>query len=197
MVSCDRFTRRSLAVLAASGVLVIASCGGDDDFGLGRRFPVSGSVTYNGKPLEKGQINFLPDDSKGVGATGLIENGSYVMSTVSDKDGARAGKYKVTVVVKEDFEAQAKAAFEKAKAKLPKNAQNTGDSAARVPKEFMVKAAREAKALIPAGYGDVRTTTLDAEVKEQSNTINFNLSDAEAPPEPAETHGGGAKGRRN
>ena len=122
MVLCDRFTRRSLAVLAASGVLVIASCGRDEDFGLGRLFPVSGTVTYNGKPLEKGQINFQPDDSKGVGAMGLIENGSYVMSTVGDKDGARPGKYKVTVMVKEDSEAQAKAAFEKARAKLPSGA---------------------------------------------------------------------------
>ncbi len=48
----------------------------------------------------------------------------------------------------------------------------------------MIKAEAEAKSLIPAGYGDVRTTTLTAEVKEQSNTIDFKLSDADAPPEP-------------
>ena len=58
------------------------------------------------------------------------------------------------------------------------------------------KAGAEAKSLIPAGYGDVRTTTLTAEVMEQSNTIDFKLSDADAPPEPkAPAKGRGRKGR--
>ena len=50
-----------------------------------------------------------------------------------------------------------------------------------VPKEFMSKAANAAKNLIPPGYGDVRSTNLTAEVKEQSNSIDFKLSDADAP----------------
>jgi len=48
---------------------------------------------------------------------------------------------------------------------------------------------------IPAGYGDVRTTTLTAEVKEQSNSIDFKPSDAEAPPEPKTSQRRGRKGR--
>ncbi len=59
--------------MAVAGAFVMTSCGTDD--GLGKRFPVSGKVTYNGNPLEKGDISFVPDDPKGVGATGLIENG--------------------------------------------------------------------------------------------------------------------------
>ncbi len=46
------------------------------------------------------------------------------------------------------------------------------------------KPQQSAKSLIPAGYGDARTTTLTAEVKPGSNTIPFTLSDQEAPPEP-------------
>ena len=46
---------------------------------------------------------------------------------------------------------------------------------------MVAKAAAEAKSLIPPGYGDIRTTTLTAEVKPESNTFNFTLSDAEAP----------------
>jgi hypothetical protein len=42
----------------------------------------------------------------------------------------------------------------------------------------------KAKSLIPAGYGDPRTTNLSAEVKAESNSINFKLSDADAPPPP-------------
>ncbi len=52
------------------------------------------------------------------------------------------------------------------------------------PRTYTAKAEAAAKSLIPAGYGDLRTTTLTAEVKAQSNTIPFELSDANAPPEP-------------
>jgi hypothetical protein len=187
MLSPSTLARRSFAVLAVAGVLVMTSCGTDD--GLGRRFPVSGKVTYNGNPLEKGSISFVPDDPKGVGATGAIENGSYALSTGGNNDGARAGKYKVIITAKEDSTAKAKADFEKARAGL-KNAAGTEDLAV-IPKQFTVKAAAEAKSLIPVGYGDVRTTNLTAEVKEQSNPIDFKLSDADAPPAPKEP----AKGR--
>ena len=135
------FTRSALvrgffAVLSASVTLVITSCGGTDD-GLGRRFPVSGTVTYNGKPLEKGSISFIPDDPKGVGASGAIENGSYTMSTGGNSDGARAGKYKVTITAKEDSSAKAKADFEKARAALPKGSgtENLG----YIPRQFLTK----------------------------------------------------------
>jgi hypothetical protein len=64
----------------------------------------------------------------------------------------------------------------------------------RLPMQFVVKA--EAQSLIPDEYGDPRTTTLTAEVKEQSNTIDFPLSDADAPSEPkAPAKGGGRRGR--
>jgi hypothetical protein len=159
----------------------MTSCGTNDD-GLGKRFPVSGKVTYNGNPLEKGMISFVPDDPKGVGATGAIENGSYTMSTGGNHDGARAGMYKVIITAKEDASAKAKADFEKARA-ARKNVSGTEDLGI-VPKQFAVKAEAEAKSLIPAGYGDVRTTTLTADVKEQSNPIDFKLFDADAPPEP-------------
>jgi hypothetical protein len=173
------------------GLLVTASCGPADD-GLGKRFPVSGKVTYNGNPLEKGNISFIPDDPKGVGATGAIEGGSFTLSTGGKDDGARAGKYKVIITSKEDSSAKAKADFEKARAGRPSGA---GGDVAIVPREFVTKAAATAKSLIPAGYGDPSTTTLTAEVKEQSNTIDFPLSDAEAPPEPKVPAKGPGRGR--
>jgi hypothetical protein len=180
-------------VLAVSGVLIMTSCRTDD--GLGQRYPVSGTVTYNGNPLEKGSISFVSEDPKGVGATGAIENGSYTLSTGGNNDGARAGKYKVAITAKEDASAKAKADFEKARA-TRKNASGTEELAV-IPRQFVIKAEAEAKSLIPAGYGDVRTTTLTAEVKEQSsNPIDFKLSDADAPPEPtkASTKGRGRTG---
>jgi len=57
--------------------------------------PAKGTVTYKGQPLEKGQIQLLPDN--GPAAVGLIENGNFVVGTNADGDGAPPGKYRVTV----------------------------------------------------------------------------------------------------
>jgi len=185
MLFLKALARRFFALLAVCGVLALTSCGTDD--GLGKRYHVSGTVTYNGNPLEKGKISFVPEDPKGVGATGIIENGSYALSTGGGDDGARAGKYKVTITAKEDATAKAQADFNKAS----KGAAGPG----HIPGQFMAKAEAQAKSLIPAGYGDVRATTLTAEVMEKSNTLDFKLSDAEAPPEPpAAVKGSGRRG---
>ena len=182
-----RRSTRCLAVLAGPALLVIASCGGTDD-GLGKRYPVSGTVTYNGSPLEKGAISFVTEDvSKNFGATGTIANGSYTLSMGGDGDGAQAGKYKVTVIAKEDYLEKAEADFKK----------ETGSTSPKVLGNFVAKAAAAAKSLIPAGYGDARTTTLKAEVEAKSNTFNFDLSDADAPPESPKTPAkGNASGRK-
>jgi hypothetical protein len=191
MFSPSALARRSFAALTMAGVLSMTSCSTDD--GLGKRYPVSGTVTYNGNLLEKGSISFVPDDPKGVGATGTIENGSYTLSTGGNNDGAQAAKYKVTITAKEDASAKAKADFDKARA-ARKNTSGT-EEITIVPRQFMVKAEAEAKSLIPAGYGDPRTTTLTAEVKAESNKFNFELSDKDAPPEPpkASTKGRGPR----
>jgi hypothetical protein len=185
MFSRSATTRRTFAVLAASGAFLIASCGTDD--GLGKRFPVSGTVTYNESPLPKGMISFVPDDPKGVGGNGAIENGSYTMSTGGDRDGVRAGKYKVVITAKEDSYAKAKADFQKASGR---------EDPGMIPRQFVTKAAEQAKNLIPAGYGDIRTTTLTAEVTERSNSIDFKLSDTDAPPAPKATEKGRGRAGR-
>jgi hypothetical protein len=183
----DWRSRCLYAMLALSALLVMASCGGDD--GLGKRYPVTGTVTYNGNPLEKGEISFIPEDLKNnFGASGQVANGSYTLATGGNADGAQVGKYKVTITAKEDFLAKAKADFQKESKQQESN---------YIPPQFIAKAEAAAKSLIPAGYGDPRTTTLTAEVKAQSNTIPFKLSDADAPPEPpaaAKGRGGGRKG---
>ena len=178
-----RFPRRSFVALAASVALILSSCGGGEE-AFGKRYSVSGTVTYNGQPLEKGAISFIPE--KGAGATGVIEKGSYTLSTGGEQDGALPGKYKVTITAKEDNEALAKATF----AKESKRAESTITA---IPRQYLANAAAAAKSLIPVGYGDLRTTTLSAEVKESSNTIPFTISDADAPPEPPKA--GPAKGR--
>ena len=169
-------------------VALLASCGADD--GLGKRYPVSGTVTYNGNPLEKGEISFVSEDLKSnLGASGQITNGSYTLSTGGNDDRAQVGKYKVTVTAKEDFVAKAKADFQRETKQQESN---------YIPPQYIAKAEAAAKSLVPKGYGDVRTTTLKAEVKAESNKLHFTLSDKDAPPEPPEPskgRGGGRRGR--
>jgi hypothetical protein len=57
--------------------------------------PASGTVTYKGKPLEKGQVQFLP--TEGPAAVGSIEDGKFVLGTNNAGNGAPPGKYRVTV----------------------------------------------------------------------------------------------------
>jgi hypothetical protein len=178
--------RRMLAMLALPAVVVIASCGADD--GLGKRYPVSGTVTYNGNPLEKGEISFISEDLKNnVGASGKITNGSYTLSTGGNNDGAQVGKYKVTITAKEDYLAKAKADFQ---------AETKQQTSNYIPPQYIAKAEAQAKSVIPTGYGDPRSTTLTAEVKAQSNSIPFKLSDADAPPAPQAPEKGQASGRK-
>jgi hypothetical protein len=181
-----RRSSRCLAVLIVPALFVLASCGTED--GLGKRYPVSGTVKYNGSPLEKGEINFISEDiSKNFGATGTITNGSYTLSMGGGGDGAQVGKYKVIISAIEDYSEKAQADFKK----------ETGSNSPKLLPNFVAKAAAAAKSLIPAGYGDARTTTLKAEVEAKSNTLNFNLSDAEAPPEPPKSPASpNAAGRR-
>jgi len=113
--------------------------------------------------------------TKNFGATGIITNGSYTLSTGGNDDGAQAAKYKVTVTAKEDCTSKARADFQKVSGVVGEG---------KIPPQNLAKANATAKSLIPTGYGDVRTTNLTAEVKPEKNVINFTLSDAEAPPAP-------------
>ena len=90
----------SRLVLAIPALVAVLGCG--DDSGLSRRYRVSGTVIYNGKPLERGNISFTPDGSGGRAAGGMIVNGSYSLTTHDPDDGcALPGKYKVSIQAKE------------------------------------------------------------------------------------------------
>src|SRR5262249_2087138 len=62
--------------------------------------PASGTITYQGKPLEKGKLQFVPKEAPAASAT--IENGRFTIQTFGDNDGAVPGKYQVGVIVTEE-----------------------------------------------------------------------------------------------
>lgn len=73
--------------------LALAGCGGG---GL-ETVSVSGTVTYDGKPLENGIVRFVPVDPEGMLATGTLKPGGVFTLATRGTDGVLKGDYKVTV----------------------------------------------------------------------------------------------------
>ena len=75
-------------------LVVLAGCGGQDG---PLRFDLSGTVTYNGKPVPFGYIEFAPDTiqgNRGPGTSAAIRNGQY--STMAGR-GTIGGPHVATI----------------------------------------------------------------------------------------------------
>jgi hypothetical protein len=150
------------AVTALSAaVVLLAGCG--DSTGLAKRWPVSGKVTYNGAPVAKGNINFIPTGTTEASraATGPIDNGYYNLTTATQNDGAFPGTYAVTITSTE-------ADYTEVKANMKGGSGHQDD---------VLRATRNAKSLIPEKYGFPDQSGLKAEVKSGSNSFDFALKD--------------------
>ena len=154
-------TRRSISGFARTGfalsfgtcfALVLAGCGGEA--GIAR---VSGRITYKGKPVEKGEIFFTPEEPGKRGSQGLIDSsGNYTLSTYGSGDGAYVGKHKVNII----SQGPDKPIPPKMKGRMmEEDMQGTGDP------------------LIPRKYFSTQTSGLSAEVANKSNQVDFDLQD--------------------
>jgi hypothetical protein len=73
---------------------VLTGCGGGSD--APATVPVKGVVTYQGKPVAKLSVSFIPE--KGLLATGTTDaEGRFVLMTQKPGDGAMVGSYKVAI----------------------------------------------------------------------------------------------------
>jgi hypothetical protein len=147
----------SITALSFGCALILTGCGVDD--GLDQRFPVSGTVTYNGEPLKTGTVNFYPEDPKtGRGASGpILEDGTYTLTTQSPGDGAFGGKYKVAISSFDVDESKTAAA-----------------SPGVIPNHVTAAQAKRTN-LIPLKYSGTDTSELTATVGPGSNTFDFKL----------------------
>lgn len=82
-------------------VLTLAIAGGCSSSGLEGTIPIRGKVTYQGTPLESGEVRYVPvDANNGRVARGKLDSsGRYRLTTLKDDDGALPGDYRVVVVV--------------------------------------------------------------------------------------------------
>ena len=77
-------------LLLIACALVLLGCGNNRG-----RVPVTGTVLYDGKPLESGGIRFGGD--QGAAGAGEIVNGSFSLSETGSQSGVLPGKYDVLI----------------------------------------------------------------------------------------------------
>lgn len=142
-MNCSRSPAWAVVVLACLNL--VAGCGGGG--GEFATVPVRGKVSYKSAPVPTGTIMFIPE--KGPAATGQIQkDGTYVLTSYDEGDGAVLGAHKVMITAVEDMANV-----------LPE--QQTG-----LP-----------KSLIPIKYSNDFTSGLTAQVTDQDNVIDFDLED--------------------
>jgi len=137
-----------ISCIAAVLMGSVAGCGSD-------RLPVApvtGTVSYGGKPLEFGSVMFQPDE--GPPGRGTIQpDGTFTLSTYSEGDGAVIGHHKVRI-----------AAFE---SQRPSNMAAPPDA----PREPGVGHSQ-----IPRKYSNLDTSGLRVEVKASNEPFEFHLT---------------------
>jgi hypothetical protein len=80
--------------LVALGLFATLGCGGSD---FPDPIPVSGTVSYQGKPVEGAKVTFL-SRSGGRSASGTTDaTGAYALTTFNTDDGAIPDEYTVTI----------------------------------------------------------------------------------------------------
>ncbi len=166
MTSTRLSSRKSLAIFAIGlSILMAPGCG--DDTGLGKRYPVSGNVSYKGEAIKQGRINFVPaKPAEGRAAQSDIIDGSYSLTTATENDGALPGSYKVTISsVTIDPAAQAKL----------KEFSQGGQSRLGPESANIMKGA--VKNALPSKYSLPETSGLTAEVKEQATKLDFDIKE--------------------
>ena len=127
--------------------LLLSGCNGSP-----ATVPVTGTVTYQGKPLESGTIIFESPGSRP--ATGKIVDGKITdVTTYEPGDGAPVGKHQVAI----------QAVTEAGSAVAADPSQGTGTG-------YM-----QSTSLIPTAYGDPATSGLTAETKPGMNELSFEL----------------------
>lgn len=135
-----RVLRYGCAVAAFVAAVALVGCSGDDGTA-----DVSGTVSYDGKPVDDGAITFLPAGGKGGTAGGVIKGGKYTATKVP------VGNSKVVI--------------SGSKVVGKKKMYPTPDSP-----EMPVTAE-----LLPAKYSDSLKTELSYEVKAGPNEKNWEL----------------------
>jgi hypothetical protein len=118
---------------------------------------VKGTVTFDGKPLRFGSVVFVPTEQGSTAQANLKSDGSFVLTTYQEGDGAVIGRHQVMIVA---------LASEGA---LPSEELDDQTRFSRTGEPLPLES------VIPEIYGDYRRSGLTANVVAGENTIEFAL----------------------
>jgi Carboxypeptidase regulatory-like domain len=130
---------------------------------------VTGTVTYQGKPVEGATVVFSPE-GKGRPASGRTDSsGRFQLTTLEANDGAMPGKYRVAI---SKFEGASSAA-------TPPSADEMAKKFTQMRGRAAVKGGAAklggAKNLLPVKYRSPKTSGLTAEVPKDGKDFSFSL----------------------
>lgn len=138
---------RIALLIGLIGCSLLCGCGGNP-----ATVPISGTVTYQGKPLPSGTIIFESPGSRP--ATGTIVNGEIVqVTTYQPGDGVPIGKHNVAI----------------------QSVSEAGSAAAADPGQATSTGYMQSTSLIPETYGDPATSGLQVETTRGRNVVKFDL----------------------
>lgn len=159
--------RKFCAAAAAVCIAVTLGCGGSSNPAT---YPVSGTVTQDGKPVEGATVSFVTTGS-GRGAVGVTDSsGKYNLTTFESNDGAVPGTYKVRVAKYDGPQ----------ETEVDTMAEDTAsdDGLVEMPADYSGAEeddAAESKNLLPEKYNSVTGTPLEYTVTEGENTYDIEL----------------------
>lgn len=154
---------RCVLGLVAMATVSVFGCSGDT--GRPKMAPVSGQVTFQGKPVEGAIVSFSAEGSPRVASGTTDANGRYKLTTFDTNDGAPVGDHAVTIAK------QKKSAGPTQEINLD----NPGDA---YTKQMNAAASGEASGEheLPAKYADPKESGLRRTVTEQGpNEFTFAL----------------------
>ena len=129
-------------------------------------YPVTGTVTFKGAPLEGAQVIFVPTAKGGQAATGLTDAaGKYSVGTYQAKDGAQEGEYRIKII-KTDAKQVSAAGKPVSLSHEEEQAQYVEGAPAEPP-----------KSLIPAKYDNEGTSGITHTVTKQATTLDITIEE--------------------
>lgn len=128
-------------------------------------YPVTGTVTANGKPVAAASVVFVPSTQGVESAAGITDaEGKYQLTTFSAGDGAQAGEYRVKV---SKYDTKPPTADDKKRYMSQEEEQKiyAEDERPTPP----------AKNLLPPKYGNENTSGITHTVKDSPSTLDIKV----------------------
>ena len=91
-MTCQRATRLGLSVV----LVLVGVVGCNAKPGTAPTLKVTGTVTYNGEPVEGASVAFIPENGRPASGT-TDASGKFTLSTFESGDGAVPGKHTVAI----------------------------------------------------------------------------------------------------